>query len=209
METDILKPIPKDIFLNNDIVFLSKYLLGKYLISDIDGLQVMGKIVETEAYAAPDDKGSHAFRNKRTERTEIMFGEGGIAYVYLCYGLHHMLNVVTAPKETAHAVLIRAVEPLKGLDIMRKRRNGIKSYNMSNGPGKLCQAFGISRLQNGMDLCNSTQEIWLAENEPIEEDHIMCSPRVGIAYAQECANWPWRFRIKKSKWTSPPAHVSY
>ncbi len=201
--------LERDVFLNNDILFLSKFLLGKYLISKIDNIPCVSKIVETEAYRAPDDKGSHAYGNKLTNRTATLFKEGGISYVYLCYGLHNMLNVVSAPEGNAHAILIRAVEAVSGLKIMQCRRNGISSYNMTNGPGKLCQALGINRNHDGLELFSKHSPLTIAYNEDIPQIQISQSPRVGIAYAAECAHWPWRFRIKENPWTSKPEHQEY
>ena len=144
-------------FMDNDVVELSRQLLGYRLCSDIEGCFTSGVIVETEAYRAPEDKASHAYGNRRTNRTEVIFGKGGMSYVYLCYGIHHLFNVVTGPIGTAHAILIRALEPADGLSIMRIRRGPSKQDNqLTNGPGKLCQALAITRDHNGLDLCCST-----------------------------------------------------
>lgn len=127
-------------------------LLGATITTHIDGLTTSGKIVETEAYRAPDDKGSHAYGNRRTKRTATIFGQPGTAYIYLCYGLHHMLNVVTGPEDVAHAILIRAVEPLEGIQIMSQRRGKkVTDKNLTNGPGKLAQAMGITTELDGLD----------------------------------------------------------
>ena len=209
----ILKEITvlqETIFQNTDIIKMSKFMLGKILVSTIENKIIVSRIVETEAYRAPDDKGSHAYQNRRTNRTEIMFGKGGRAYVYLCYGLHNMLNIVSGPEEHAHAILIRAVEPLNGWNTIFERRN-ISSVkpNLTNGPGKLCSALGITRKHNGINLFDTESPLWLGWQKELDEKEIISSPRVGIAYAEECALWPWRFRIKKSGWTSPPATVNY
>ena len=196
---------------SEDVLFIAKRLLGATISTRLDGKFTSGIIVETEAYRAPDDKGSHAFNDLRTSRTEILFGPPGKCYVYLCYGIHHLVNVVTAPKEQAHAVLLRAIEPLDGLETMLSRRSFHEvNVNLTNGPGKMSQALGIRTSHNGIDLGCNHSEINIALLESgLPEKEILASPRVGIAYAQECANWPWRFRIKKNKWTSLPHSVSY
>jgi len=200
----------REILASKDIVSLSQILLGATISTHFEGHTTTARIVETEAYRAPDDKGSHAYGNRRTARTETIFGEPGIAYVYLCYGIHHMLNVVTGPKEVAHAILIRGVEPVSGLDVMASRR-GVKAtnYNLTNGPGKLAKALGITTHYDGEDLCDSSFMTLSLGTSKIEKNSIIESPRVGIAYAKECAHWPWRMRIKDNPWTSPPHKVTY
>jgi len=199
----------REVLSSTDIVSLSQMLLGATVTTRIDNQLTSGIIVETEAYRAPDDKGSHAHGNKRTKRTETMFGSPGYAYVYLCYGIHHMLNVVSGPKETAHAILIRAVEPKEGVDIMSTRRGlDPTNKNLTNGPGKLAKALGITTGLNGTDLCSS-KVLKLELGTPVPDKDIIKSPRVGIAYAKECAHWPWRMRIKDNPWTSPPHEVIY
>jgi len=196
-------------FETEDILGLSEKILGKLLISTIDQKLCVSRIVELEAYKAPEDKGSHAYDNKRTKRTEVMFGPPGRAYVYLCYGIHKMLNIVSAKENMAHAILIRAVEPLHGVNTMMERRNTENIHQVGSGPGKLCQALGIDMQHNGLDLCNEHSELYIADAKYLNKDDIIRSPRVGIAYAQECAHWPWRFRIKGSPFTSLPKNVSY
>lgn len=196
--------LPQTFYLREDVVQISKDLLGKYLCTNFNDELTVGKIVETEAYRAPDDKACHAYGNKLTERTKTMFEVGGISYVYLCYGIHHLFNVVTAPQGVAHAVLIRGVEPVENVNVMLKRRNFSKlKYNLSAGPGTLTKALGISTQQNGFSLTQEESPIWIEDRgvEILETD-IIASPRVGVAYAEECALWDWRFRIKDSKWTS-------
>lgn len=202
-------PIHSKVFQSEDILYLAKFLLGKYLVTQIENKTCASLIVETEAYQAPHDKGSHAYGNKITDRTKIMFGNGGISYIYLCYGIHEMFNVVTGPRDFAHAILIRAVQPISGIEIMKERRNAIEGVALTNGPGKLCQALGINREYSGNKLSDRNNPIWIGDNTSITENEIISGPRVGIAYAEECANWTWRFRIKNNKWTSKPDHVSY
>ena len=168
-------------------------------------------IVETEAYRAPDDRACHAWMNRRTKRTEIMFAEGGKAYVYLCYGIHHLFNIVTGKEDMAHAILIRAVDPVENMELMLERRSMDKAKRqLTGGPGVLSQALGIKTVHTGIDLLKKESPIWLEDRGiHFSENDIIASPRVGIAYAKECANWPWRFRVKNSKWTSKPEKVSY
>lgn len=191
--------------MSTDVVGLSKSLLGKQLCTCFAGVLTTGTIVETEAYRAPDDKASHAFANKRTRRTETMFALGGCCYVYLCYGIHHLFNVVTGPENIAHAVLIRAIEPLHGIHTMQKRR-GLKTLTsrLTAGPGILSEALGIKTAHDGLDL--TTQHlVWISDlGNNIEETNIISSPRVGVDYAEECASWNWRFRIKNNHWSSKP-----
>lgn len=200
-----MKRLARSFYTRTDVVQLSRELLGKYLVTHFDQVLTSGKIVETEAYRAPDDKACHAWMNRRTNRTEIMFAEGGMAYVYLCYGIHHMFNVVTAHEDMAHAILIRAVEPADHPAIMLQRRGMEKvQRRLTAGPGILSQALGIKTQHSGLDLTAADSPIWIEDRGVIVNDaSIVASPRVGIAYAEECIDWPWRFRLKDSKWTSP------
>jgi DNA-3-methyladenine glycosylase len=204
------KLIPSSFYQSQNVVDISKKLLGKYLVTNIDTKLCVGKIVETEAYRAPDDKACHAYNNKRTARTETMFLQGGLAYVYLCYGIHNLFNVVTAPEGAAHAVLIRALEPVDGIEFMMERRN-LKNLEstLTNGPGKLTAAMGIQRTHNGSSLFDNNS-IWIEDRgDHIKNDEMIESPRVGIGYSAECSNWPWRFRIEGNPWTSKPDLVTY
>ena len=198
------KRLTKPFYTRTDVVQISKELLGKYLVTNMDGQITAGKIVETEAYRAPDDKACHAWMNRRTNRTEIMFAEGGKAYVYLCYGIHHLFNVVTAQRDLAHAVLVRAVEPTDNIEAMLLRRNMKKpARKLTAGPGTLSQALGITTNLTGVDLTAADSPIWIEDRgEMIAPENIIASPRVGIGYAEECIEWPWRFRVKGSEWTS-------
>lgn len=192
----------KDFFLQQDVVQIAEDLLGKFLVSKVDGILTSGIIVETEAYKAPEDKASHAFGNKFTKRTKTLFENGGIAYIYLVYGFHHLFNIVTAKKGIAHAVLIRALEPIDNIDVMMKRRNKNKlDENLSNGPGKLTQALGITIGLNGIDLCEDNSLINIEDIKiNYKPENIISSPRVGIDYAEEYIDKPWRFRVKNNKW---------
>ena len=197
------KLLSKDFYLKEDVVLLAKKLLGKYLFTqDERGNITSGIIVETEGYAGATDKASHAYKRKYTKRTKIMYEEGGIAYIYLCYGMHHLLNVVTNKKDVPHAILIRAIEPKKGIEFMMKRRNKkIFDFSLTSGPGSLTQAFGITKKHNGLSF-HSTR-IWIEDsNISFSKDQILSSPRIGIDYAKEHAQLPWRFYLKGNPWIS-------
>ena len=191
-------------YLNQDVLFLAKDLLGKVLFTQIDGEITAGVIVETEAYFGIQDKASHAYGGRRTDRTETLYNQGGISYVYLCYGIHNLFNIVSSVEGEPHAVLIRAIEPLIGKDIIELRRKmPITKAAVSSGPGSAAKALGIDRSFNGKDLAG--EEIWI-EDHGIRhtDDQIVAVPRVGVAYAQEDALLPWRFCIKDNKYVSKP-----
>lgn len=198
--------LPLSFYIREDVVQLSRDLLGKFLVTRVDGVLTSGMIVETEAYRGADDKACHAYNNRRTARTEVMFGEGGRAYVYLCYGIHHLFNVVTGPRDQAQAVLIRAVQAADNIPVMLERRGREKlSPQLSAGPGVLSKALGITTSLSGHSLLRTDGNIWI-EDRKVEysPDQILAGPRVGIDYAEECVHWPWRFRVKNSAWTSQP-----
>lgn len=186
-----------------DVLEAGRSLLGKVLVSEFNGMPTAGKIVETEAYAGIGDRASHAWGGRKTERTRIMYSAGGVSYIYLCYGIHHLFNVITNREEVPHAVLIRALEPLDGIDLMleRRRLNRVQR-NLTGGPGLLTQAMGIHTGHNGTDLTGNT--IWIEDrNFMVGPDDILCSPRVGVHYAGDDAGNPWRFRLKDNLFTSP------
>lgn len=184
----------------DDVVQISRELLGKHLYTKINGGITAGIIVETEAYCGRNDKACHAYLNRRTKRTEVMYQPGGLAYVYLCYGLHHLFNITTNVKDKADAILIRAVEPTEGLDLMMARRNlGRPSPRLSNGPGSMSRALGITREHYGIPLTGN--KIWIEDKGTVlEEEEIVTGPRIGIDYAEEDASLPWRFRVRGNKW---------
>lgn len=185
-------------FEHEDVVLIAESLLGKVLYTEVDGLVTSGKIVETEAYSFRE-KACHAYMNRNTNRTKVLFEPAGTSYVYLCYGIHHLFNIVTNKKGKAEAILIRAIEPLEGRETMEARRQ-LKGYALTSGPGKLSQAMGIDLRFNTSPL-GRHQNIWIEEqNLKIEE--IATSPRIGVAYAEEDALLPWRFYVKDSKWVS-------
>lgn len=195
-----MKYLPLEYYKNNDVVSIARSLLGKSLISKIDGCKTGGIITETEAYNGKIDKASHAFGGRRTQRTEVMYKEGGISYVYLCYGIHYMLNVVTSRKEDPHAVLIRAIYPIIGMSKMLERTGKKKAnYQMTNGPGKLTKALGINLNHNALSYCSDT--LWIEESEmDISDKDISVSTRIGIEYAEEDALLPYRFLLDYSRY---------
>ena len=197
-----MKEIPLRFFSENDAISIGEKLLGKYIFTNLDNNLTGGKIVETEAYLGINDKASHAYNNKRTSRTEAMYAKGGCCYVYLCYGIHFLFNIVTDLKDRPSAVLIRAIEPIAGLDIMLNRRKFSKiSHDLTNGPGKLTQALGITDHFNGKVL--KREKIWLEDhNVWIDQKNIFSSPRIGVDYAEEDAKLPYRFYINGNKWVS-------
>jgi len=193
--------LSKDFYLRNNVVEVAHDLLGKKLITKINGKLTSGIIVETEAYRGWGDKACHANENRRTPRTEIFYNEGGVAYVYLCYGIHHLFNIITNQKDKADAVLIRAVQPVEGINVMMSRRNFSEvKHNLTAGPGAMSQALGITTQHYGTDL--QGKKIWLEEFENFSEKEIIARPRVGVGYAQEDALLPWRFSIKNNPWVS-------
>ena len=155
-------------------------------------------IIETEAYLGAEDKACHAYNNRRTNRTEVMFSEGGVAYVYFCYGMHHLFNIVVNKKDRPHAILIRALKPAIGIDLMIKRRKkDCVTPSLTSGPGSVCQALGLTRLHSGLSL--GGDEVWLEDRGVIiPSEEIEITPRIGVDYAGEDAEKPLRFAINKS-----------
>ena len=198
------KRLDQSFYQNPDVVSVAKELLGKYLVTEIDGLYCSGLITEVEAYRAPDDKACHAYNNRRTKRTEIMFWPGGVAYVYLCYGIHHLFNVVTGDADMAHAVLIRAVEAKDGLEVMEdRRRMPAQRPQLTAGPGVMSKAMGITTKWTGQSLVDPESPIWVEDRgHQVLLHQIGESTRIGVDYAEECALWPWRFFLKDNKWVS-------
>ena len=188
-------------FFRQDTVELARKLLGCLLVHRTPEGAVAGMIVEAEAYVGAVDKACHAYRN-RSERTEIMYHDGGYAYVYLIYGMHYCFNVVTGPSGEGNAVLVRALEPVIGLDLMRKRRQTNQLQNLCSGPGKVCQALAVTKEQYGLDLCDPSSPLRLVRFRSIPDDRITSSPRINVAYAEEAAAWPWRFYVKDNVYVS-------
>ena len=185
-----------------NVLAISRELLGKVLYTQFDDKLTSGVIVETEAYAGVTDRASHAYGGKLTHRTEVMYASGGIAYIYLCYGIHHLFNVVTNWEGIPHAVLIRAIEPKDGIGVMMQRRNKkILNYSLTSGPGTLTQALGITIINSGVSLRGD--QIWLEDQNINYSNHdIIESPRVGVQYAKDDALNLWRFQIQNSPWIS-------
>ena len=188
-----------------DVVSIAKALLGKVLVTCFDNVVTSGMITETEAYAGVTDKASHAYGGRRTNRTETMYCHGGIAYIYLCYGIHHMFNVVTNIAGTPHAVLIRAIQPLEGIDNMLLRRGkpntGSIEPSLTTGPGALGAALGMHTKCTGTPL--SGPEIWIEDRGiALQDENIIATNRIGVGYAQEDAQLPYRFYIKGNRFVS-------
>ncbi|UYQ92279.1 DNA-3-methyladenine glycosylase [Chitinophaga horti] len=194
--------IARDFYEQQDVCKIAKSLLGKLLVTEFNSMRTAGIIVETEAYAGVKDKASHAYNARRTARTEIMYAAGGVAYVYLCYGIHHLFNVVTNKQDVPHAVLVRALEPVEGIDIMLERCGKNKlDYTLTAGPGSLTKALGIRTNYTGIDLTGN--EIWIEDGpSKLPASQIVAGTRVGVAYAKEDALLPYRFSVKKSPWVS-------
>jgi DNA-3-methyladenine glycosylase len=185
-------------FYEQSTVEVARQLLGKHLVRKHRDGTTIGRIVETEAYVGPEDKACHASRG-RTPRTEVMFGPAGHAYVYFVYGFHYMLNIVTEERDLPAAVLIRAVEPLKGITLMRQRRGMETLPRLASGPGKLCEAFAIDRTLNGSDLCGS---VLYVRDDGDSTPSFVARPRIGVDYAGKWKHKPWRFLIKGSEFVS-------
>ena len=196
-----MKKLPLSFYLRDDVVSIAKELLGKVLVTIYNGEKTTGRIVETEAYAGEPDKASHAAKG-RTARTEVMFGNGGRAYVYLCYGIHQMFNIVTATEGVPHAILIRAIEPMEGKEIMLKRTGKNKwDESITSGPGRVGKTFGFHTSQCGRSLISD--ELFVGDDGyQLAPEDIIASRRIGVDYAGDHAEWHYRFYIKGSKYVS-------
>lgn len=186
-----------------NVIEIARDLIGKEIFTNVDGQLTSGIISETEAYEGISDKASHAYGGKRTKRTETMFLEGGRSYVYLCYGIHSLFNIVTGPAETPHAVLIRGIFPKAGINIMKARTGKTSVSNIANGPAKLCVALGIKTKHNNISLIED--QIWIEgdgfsydiKTYEIDDYKIETTKRIGIDYAGEDAFLPYRFVLKQ------------
>lgn len=193
--------LPREFYTRSDVLEVARDLLGKKLVvPQPNGRRVAGIIVETEAYRGPEDRASHAYGGRRTNRTETMYGIGGTAYVYFVYGMYYQFNVVTNVENTPHAVLVRGLEPVEGIDVMRRRRKGRSEYELTSGPGRLCIAMGIDRQLDKADLLGD--DVWLEEGIPVSPRDRARGPRIGIDYAEEWVMKPWRFWIKDNPFVS-------
>jgi DNA-3-methyladenine glycosylase len=193
-----------DFYTHNDVLSITRNLLGKYLFTKIDGVVTGGYIVEAEAYNGIIDRASHAYGNRQTPRTQTMYQQGGVSYVYLCYGIHDMFNVVTSTEGQPHAVLIRAIVPTDGIEEMLLRRDmPVLKNNITMGPGSVAKALGISRKINAFDLTGDV--IWIEDRGlSFTDDEIKAVPRVGVAYAAEDALLPYRLFVKGNPYVSKP-----
>ena len=196
-----MKKLPVSFYQREDVLQVARELLGKILVTRFGGIETSGRIVEVEAYAGVIDKASHAYGGRRTARNEVMYGDGGGAYVYLCYGIHHLFNVVTNGKDVPHAILIRALEPLKGMETMLKRtgKKNPDSYREDNtltrGPGNLSKALGIFTTHSGYSL--QSNQLFIADDGFVfKRNEIGISPRIGVEYAGKDALLPYRFYVK-------------
>jgi DNA-3-methyladenine glycosylase len=200
-ESRSYKRLPREFYTRSNVLTVARELLGKLLVVPTeDGRRVSGIIVETEAYRGPKDRASHAYGGRRTNRTETMYQMGGTAYVYFVYGMYYQFNVVTNVEDIPHAVLIRAVEPVDGTEIIKQRRHQQPDHNLTNGPGKLCIALGIDRKLDRADLLGD--RVWLEDVENIARCRIVSGPRIGIDYAEEWVDKPWRFWFKDNPYVS-------
>lgn len=190
--------LPTAFYTRDNVVEVARDLLGKVLCSCVDGLLTKAIITETEAYAGIEDRASHAYGGRRTRRTEPLFGEGGLAYVYLCYGIHHLFNVVTSTKDNPHAVLVRAGVPLVGSDTMLERREKASiDGSLLAGPGSLARALGIRTELTGASLTGD--QVWIEDHDiVISEEAIQVGPRIGIDYAGDDAARPYRFVVDEA-----------
>ncbi len=204
MHSDSFKPLPREFYTGKDVVKIARDLLGKVIYTYVENTITTAIITETEAYEGITDKASHAYNNRRTARTEIMYWKGGHAYVYLCYGIHSLFNIVTSVQSEPHAVLVRAIEPLSGVENM-KIRSGKHTINHKSGigPGNVSKLLGIKVAHSGIDLCpvpESHKEIWVQDvGLIVPEDEMKISTRIGIDYAKEDALLPYRFQWIKNK----------
>ncbi len=199
---NIMKKLPIQFYERNDVVIIANELIGKIVVTVFEGLTTAGRIVETEAYIGLIDKASHSFGGKRTARNEHMYAAAGTAYVYICYGMHHLFNVVTNKKDIPDAILIRAVEPMLGVDLMLKRTGKIKSDNsLTKGPGNVAKALGISKDYSGTNLLK--HEIYIAEDDFIIQNKVIgTSRRIGVESSGEAALLPYRFYMKGNRFVS-------
>jgi DNA-3-methyladenine glycosylase len=197
-----MKKLDTGFYNRADVVKIAKELIGKVLVTQFGEVITSGHIVETEAYAGAIDRASHAYGNRRTNRTEVMFQSGGLAYVYLCYGIHHLFNVVTNLKDVPHAILIRALDPLQGINTMLQRTGKKKvDYTLTKGPGNVSKALGITTGHTGLSLLGD--EIYIADDGfAVAKKDIIATPRIGVDYAGEDAKLPYRFILKDNPYVS-------
>jgi DNA-3-methyladenine glycosylase len=198
----ILKKLKATFYQRANVATIAKELLGKLVVTNFEDGTTMGRIVETEAYNGVGDKASHAYGGRRTNRTEIMYAAGGIAYVYLCYGIHHLFNIVTNTQDIPHAILVRAIEPVKGIELMMERmKKQQMDYSIGRGPGNVSKALGIATKHSGWSLMND--DIFIADDDTaIGKSQIIITTRIGVDYAEEDALLGYRFYIKDNQYVS-------
>ena len=204
-----MSKLPRSFYMRDDVLQIARELLGKFLVTRFRDVITSGMITEAEAYAGVIDSASHAHKGRRTNRTEIMYATGGTAYVYLCYGVHHLFNVVTNEKDIPHAILIRGLEPVEGIEVMlRRRKMKALSPSLTSGPGSLSKALDIQVKHTGTDLLGD--KIWIEDRGvKIPSSKIVRTKRIGVEYAGEHAHLPYRFIIKGNKWiTKSPFNKS-
>jgi DNA-3-methyladenine glycosylase len=197
-----LKKLDHSFYDRANVVRIARELLGKILVTQFDGVRTSGRIVETEAYNGVGDRASHAFSGRRTPRSENIYGAPGTVYVYIAYGMHHLFNVVTNIKGVPHAILIRALEPIEGINYMLKRAGKpIADYTLTKGPGNLTRALGISKMNNGANLFS--EEIFIEDDGlRYKKDQIVITHRIGVDYAGTDAQLPYRFIVKGNPYVS-------
>ena len=194
--------LPNTFYRQKNVCAVAKGLIGKVLVTHFKGVITAGRIVETEAYNGVADKASHAWNGRRTQRTETMYLEGGVAYVYLCYGIHHLFNVVTNEADIPHAVLLRAVEPILGIETMLKRTGKVKlDYSLTRGPGNMSKSMGILVKHNALGLQSDELSI-VDDGFSVRPSQILATPRIGVDYAGEDALLPYRFILKDNPYVS-------
>ena len=189
-------------FYRRPVIRVARALLGQRLVRVVDGQRLAGIIVETEAYLGLPDRAAHTYTGRRTARNASMWLDGGHAYIYFTYGMHHCLNVVTEREGYPAAVLIRALEPLEGIEEMRVRRGGCSDLPLTSGPARLCQALGIDRWFDGVDLCAPDALLFLEEDALIPDDNIATGPRIGVRGDEVAVTIPWRFYVRDSRYIS-------
>lgn len=192
--------LSSDFYTREDTLLVCRQLLGKMLCTSVNGIFTSGIIVETEAYRGPEDLGSHAYNNRRTTRNDIMYSEGGVVYMYICYGIHDMLNIVTGKEGSSHAVLIRALQPVEGISHMCGRRGIQDLKRLCKGPGALAKAMGLNKNHNGVSL--QSDLIWIEDAPSLDEESIVETSRVGLNIQGVYRDIPWRFYIKGNSFIS-------
>lgn len=192
--------LPPEFYKNDDTLAVCRQLLGKKLCTLIDGIYTSGMIVEAEAYRGPEDLGSHAYNNRRTARNETMYAEGGVIYMYICYGIHDMLNIVAGREGDSHAVLIRALQPLEGVQHMCDRRGIQDIKRLCKGPGALAKAMGLQKKHDGLSLQSGV--VWIEDAPDIGKDMVVETSRIGLNIQGVYRDIPWRFYIKGNSFIS-------